>query len=114
MTDRRAERPDPRRQKNGLLVPVIVLLLSVGACSTMPPPSDVTPPPSAGRCNADAARFAIGREPTPDLVERARAESGSATVRVIRPGDVVTMDHREDRLNLDVNERNAITGARCG
>jgi hypothetical protein len=26
----------------------------------------------------------------------------------------VTMDHRGDRLNLDVNDRNAITGARCG
>lgn len=115
MSDRRADRPAPRREKNGLLVPVIVLLLSVGACSTMPPPSDASPPPpSAGRCNADGARSAIGREPTPDVVERARVDSGSTTVRVIRPGDVVTMDHREDRLNLDVNERNAITGARCG
>ena len=114
MSDRRAARPEPRREKNGLLVPVIVLLLSVGACSTMPPPEDPTAVPAAGRCNADGARFAIGREPTPDIVERARVESGSATVRVIRPGDVVTMDHREDRLNLDVNERNAITGARCG
>ena len=65
-------------------------------------------------CNAEAVRWVIGREPTADVVERARVESGSATVRVIRPGEVVTMDYRDDRLNLDVNERGAVISARCG
>ena len=110
----RAERPSTSAANRVELVPIIVLLLSVGACATMPPPGDAPLPPTGGRCNAEGARFAIGREPTPDVVERARVESGSASVRVIRPGDVVTMDHRDDRLNLYVNERNAITGARCG
>ena len=30
------------------------------------------------------------------------------------PGDVVTMDYRGDRVNIKVNERNAIVGVSCG
>ena len=94
-----------------LLTPVIVLVLAVGACATMPPPPG---PPATGMCNAQGAMGAIGRAPTADVVERARVDSGSASVRVIRPGDAVTMDFRGDRLNLSVNERDAITGVKCG
>lgn len=94
-----------------LAVPVLVLLLSVGACATMPPPGG---PPPSGLCNAEGARGAIGHAPTPDVVERARVDSGSASVRVIRPGGAVTMDFRGDRLNLNVNARDAIEGVKCG
>ncbi|MFC0676396.1 I78 family peptidase inhibitor [Lysobacter korlensis] len=112
---RRAERRPSRLERQGLAVPLLVLILSVGACATMgPPPAPAAPTAGANMCNAEAVRWAIGREPTQDVVERARIESGSSAVRVIRPGDVVTMDHRTDRLNLDVNASNAITGARCG
>ena len=94
-----------------ILVPVIVLLLSIGACATIPPDG---PPMPVAQCNVDGARWVIGRDPSSDVVERARVDSGSATVRVIRPGDVVTMDVRGDRLNLNVNARNAIDGMKCG
>lgn len=118
MTDRApSERPEAKREAHGLLVPVIVLLLSVGACSSMPPPPDAVataPGTGAGSCNAGPVAWAVGREATADVVERAQRESGSATTRVIGPGVMVTMDHREDRLNLDTNERNVITRVRCG
>jgi len=97
---------------NRLALPcAALLLLSATACAPMPPAGG---PPPGGMCNATGAKSAIGRAPTPEVVEQARVDSGSATVRVIRPGDVVTMDFRGDRLNLDVNDRDAITGARCG
>jgi hypothetical protein len=113
---RRAERRPSRPDLRGLAVPLVVLMLSVGACATMGPPPEpaALAAGGAGVCNAEAVRWVIGREPTPEVVERARVESGSATVRVIRPGEVVTMDYRGDRLNLDVNARGAVTGARCG
>ena len=94
-----------------LFIPAIVLVLAVGACATMPPPGG---PPPTGMCNAQGAIGAIGRAPTPDVVERARIDSGSTSVRVIRPGDAVTMDFRGDRLNLNVNARDAIEGVKCG
>jgi hypothetical protein len=103
-TDKRATDASP------ILVPVIVLLLSMGACATIPPEA---PPMPITQCNIEAVRWAIGREPTSDVVEQARVQSGSATVRVIHPGDAVTRDFRSDRLNLSVNARNAIDGLRC-
>lgn len=98
-------------EASAMLMPVIVLLLSMGACATIPPEG---PPMSVAQCNAEGARWALGREPGNDVVERARIESGSATVRVIRPGEAVTMDFRGDRLNLTVNARSAIDGVKCG
>lgn len=93
-------------------LPIAVLLLSMGACTTMPPPG-AAPVPGA-MCSAATVSWAIGRAPSAEVVERARIESGSADVRVINPGDVVTADFRGDRLNITLNERGAITGLACG
>lgn len=93
-------------------LPLFVLLLSMVACSTIPPP--YAGPGPQGLCHAEAASWAIGRAATPDVVERARAESRSASVRVIEPGQAVTQDYRGDRLNISVNERGAIVGLKCG
>jgi hypothetical protein len=35
-------------------------------------------------------------------------------VRVIKPGMMVTMDYREDRVNLDVDDDNRVLNVRCG
>ena len=95
-----------------IALPLFVLLLSVAACDTIPPPS--AGPMPGGGCNAAAIAWAVGRAPTPDVVERARVESGSAVVRVIAPGQPVTQDFRADRLTISTNERGAITGLACG
>ncbi|MCE7032301.1 hypothetical protein LY625_06650 [Lysobacter sp. GX 14042] len=94
------------------ILPLTVLLLSIAACSTVPPPGAVEQ--VSGVCNAEAARWAIGKAATSDIVEDARLATQSRDVRVIEPGQAVTLDYRVDRLNIDVNERGAITGVRCG
>ena len=90
-------------------------VMTLPACTASPPTmSDPTPPPTAG-CNADAAKpAAMGKVATAAVLEQARIDSGSAAVRVIRPGEAVTMDFRGDRLDLNVNARNAIDGVKCG
>jgi hypothetical protein len=93
-----------------LMLP-LALPAAMSACAPMPPPGPVVP---AGVCNADNARWAIGRAATPDVVERVRIDTGSAVARVIAPGMMVTMDHREDRVNVKTNERNAIVEITCG
>ncbi|MEI2457284.1 I78 family peptidase inhibitor [Lysobacter firmicutimachus] len=95
-----------------VLLPAAAMSLLLAACATPIPPTDVGGGP--GICKPEAARWAIGRSPSADVVERARVESGSRSVRVLEPGTAATMDYREDRLNIDVNERGAITGLRCG
>lgn len=95
-----------------IALPLFVLLLSVAACATLPPPPFAGPMP--GACNAAAVAWAASRVPTADVVERARVESGSAVARVIAPGQMVTQEFRADRLTIRINERGAITGLACG
>lgn len=94
------------------VLPLAALLLSTAACTTAPPAE--SPPPDDGPCVADAASWAIGRAASPEVVERAQSESHSSDVRVIEPGQPVTMDYSEERLNIHVNERGAITSLKCG
>ncbi|MBN7136848.1 hypothetical protein A7A76_02080 [Lysobacter enzymogenes] len=92
-----------------LALPVAALGLMLSACATPIPPTNV-----GQSCNAEAARWAIGRAPDAATVERIRSETHSRDVRVLTPGSAATMDYREDRINVDVNDRGAITGLRCG
>lgn len=91
-----------------LVLPLAALFLS--ACAPMP----AAPPPLAGTCNAEAAHWAIGRAATPEVVDRVVHETRSRAVRVIHPGQAVTMDYNPSRVNIHVNERNAINSITCG
>lgn len=95
-----------------IAIPALALILPLGLVACM----DERPAPGTGirECNADRVQALVGREAKPRLIERAKQRSGARTVRVIRPGMAVTMDFRSDRLNLDVDNVNTITAARCG
>ncbi|MCY7353679.1 MAG: hypothetical protein LH470_01090 [Lysobacter sp.] len=93
----------------------IALSLSLSACMTTVPPVTGGPmPPMEDRCNADLAKSAIGKAATAQVVEQARIDARADVARVLRPGQMVTMEFRAGRLNVDVNDRNAIIGLRCG
>lgn len=86
--------------------------LALSACAPMPPSASM---PSPGvTCNADAAHWAIGQAASDESIARVQMDTGSREVRVIHPGQAVTMDYRHDRVSIHVNERNAITGVTCG
>lgn len=71
------------------------------------------PMPGPRICNAGAVQGFVGAQISPRLQSRLRARSGASSVRVVRPGEAVTMDYRRDRLTVDVNQRGRITGMRC-
>lgn len=101
--------------------PVFVLtaalaVMALSACTTTagPPMSDPNPP-QAMSCNADAAKpAAMGKVATADVVERARTDAGARMARVLKPGQMVTMEYAEGRLNIDVDVRNVVINLRCG
>lgn len=98
-----------------LLPLAVAASLSLSACATLPPVGTGGPyPPQAMQCDAEGARWAIGQAATPDVVERVRVDTHSRVVRVIHPGQAVTMDFSAERVNIHVNERNAITSITCG
>ena len=93
-------------------LPALVLALSVGACATMAPPPSANP--VEGPCNAEGARWAIGQAVNDDAVNRILRDTNSRDARVLGPGQMVTMEYIEGRLNIDVDANNVITGIRCG
>lgn len=83
------------------------------------PDAGPTPPPPpgaemAGGCNADAVQGLVGQQATDAVVAQATADSGSKSVRVLKPTDAATMDFRQDRLNINTDEAGVIESLRCG
>jgi hypothetical protein len=76
-----------------------------------PPPM---PPEQAATCDAAKAQAFVGRKADEGTVQAAVAASGAKTVRVLRPGVMVTLDYRGDRLNLQLDGKGLIASARCG
>jgi hypothetical protein len=83
------------------------------AAAAPPPAAEPAPPaatdPAADTCNMAQYATLIGKPSTDSGVPPA-----SATVRIIKPGDQVTMDFQATRLNIDVNGSGVITAVRCG
>ncbi|RAP65118.1 hypothetical protein A6B37_03940 [Achromobacter sp. HZ01] len=65
-------------------------------------------------CDAAALQSQIGQKATPSVMEDLRTRSGSATARMLRPGQVVTMEYNATRLNLIVDDKDVMTAIRCG
>jgi hypothetical protein len=65
-------------------------------------------------CNAARAQPLVGRGATGEVGAEALRLSGARNIRWIAPGTAVTMDYREDRLNIELDGRNRVTRIRCG
>ena len=70
--------------------------------------------PAPAECRATAAEALVGERYRRHVPTRAKRLSGARTVRVIWPGQAMTTDYREDRLNLRVDHRRLITAVSCG
>ena len=93
--------------RNLILVPVLAVLPLV-ACS-----QTITPPPTFGddaTCGADRLAALIDQPVT--AIEQ--ISSVAITLRVIRPGDAVTEDYSEQRLNVQLDNADRIIDLWCG
>ncbi len=90
-----------------------VLLLAVAACASPQPlqPGDAA---SGAACDASTVQDAIGKPATTDTIERVRVDSRSRVVRVIHPGQVITMDFSTERVDVRVDDNNVILAVTCG
>lgn len=66
------------------------------------------------RCEAKAAEFTIGKKASPELLEQARARAGAQNARFLMPSDMVTLEYRSDRLNLNTDAGQIVTRVNCG
>lgn len=106
--------------------------LILAGCSAMPAnsgnttstPDDNTPATTVNntrapidyglKCDAKAAETAIGLGATESVVEVVRAKASAYMVRIIRPGQIMTKDYNQRRLNLEVDAGGRIVGVSCG
>lgn len=67
-----------------------------------------------GTCDAAPAQSYIGQRATADLGGEALRLTGASSLRWVPPRSAVTMDFREDRLNIEYDDDYKITRIRCG
>lgn len=101
---------------------------SASAASSSSAPSSSSSEPASGSssgmssasgyggktCDAGSLQSQIGQKATPSVMEDLRTRSGSSTARMLRPGQVVTMEYNATRLNLIVDDKDVMTAIRCG
>lgn len=72
-------------------------------------PIEAPPPPLAGTCAAADLQSLVGQ---PASVLQTMRFAGP--VRILRPGDAVTMDYSELRLNIRIDADEVIARVDCG
>lgn len=68
----------------------------------------------AGKCQLEFALTKMMHPATPEFLEDIRNRSGSATVRVEKPGENYTQEFRDDRLRVIVDKNNIMQRYLCG
>ena len=96
--------------------PLLAALLPLTlACTAVPAEEEPEAVGASGdRCDSNSLGDLVGRAPTRELGAEALRRSGARALRWIRPGDAVTMDYREDRLNIHLNAQNRVARFACG
>lgn len=65
-------------------------------------------------CNADKAAGLVGRVASEAAQAMALRLSTSSIIRIVRPGQPISMDYMTNRLTVEVDERNRILRLYCG
>ena len=87
-------------------------LLALAACASQPAADE--PTAGIGTCNAEPAQSYVGKPASDANIEAAFKASGAKTLRSIKPGQAVTMDYREDRVNVYQDASGNIERIGCG
>jgi len=90
-----------------------IVMMSAG-CAAAPPAEDGATPKGGGSCDAAPAQKLVGRARSAAVGGEARRLSGAAALRWIPEGTMVTMEFREDRLNIHLDAQSKIVRINCG
>ena len=90
---------------------VFLPLIALAACATPQPADPRIDRPELGEGACDAGMLGY-------LVGQSISEIDVATLpqprRIIRPGEAVTMDYREDRTNIELDDDDRVVRVYCG
>jgi hypothetical protein len=77
-------------------------------------PEQAAPSPTQMTCNADPAQYHVGHDATQAMGAAILKDSGARTLRWGPPNSAWTMDYREDRVNVQYDEKMKIVAITCG
>ncbi|BFT62407.1 I78 family peptidase inhibitor [Pseudomonas moorei] len=96
----------------------LLAVATLAGCSTAATESATDPVTTTdtghSRCEAKAAEFTLGKTASPELLEQARKRAGAQNARFLSPNDMVTLEYRSDRLNLNTDANKVVTRVNCG
>lgn len=93
-----------------------VALSVLAGCSSTSEPTAQEPvaPVAGGRCDAAGAQFAVGQQASAALLAQARIKAGAQDSRFIGPNDMVTLEYRSNRVNLNTDANGKVVRVNCG
>lgn len=70
--------------------------------------------PGGKSCDAQPAQNLVGQAFSDSVGTDVRGRSGSDAVRVLKPGQVMTLEYNPSRVNIIVDGQGKISAIRCG
>lgn len=92
--------------------PIIALGMAAALTACAAPPA--APPVAPGVCQLAPDAPLQGHRISPELENRALELSSATVVRVIRPGQAITRDFNQSRVNLQLDTYDVVVRAYCG
>ncbi|CAM3515802.1 hypothetical protein BZK31_20310 [Pseudomonas floridensis] len=100
---------------------VVVTSVLAGCASTPDPAPQAsskaeTPASNSvpGRCDAEPAQFAVGQQASIELLTQVRSRSGSMDARILGPNDMITLEYRSERVNVNTDATGKVVRVNCG
>lgn len=67
-----------------------------------------------GRCDAEGGQFAVGKQASMDLLNQVRTRTGAQDARILGPDDMVTLEYRSERVNVNTDATGKVVRVNCG
>lgn len=77
-------------------------------------PTAASGPVGDGRCDASGAQSAVGKQATLELLNQVRTQSGAMDARILSPNDMVTLEYRSERVNVNTDTAGKVIRVNCG
>jgi hypothetical protein len=100
-------------RRNKPLLPLAAAAIGLTGCTPVEMRAE-HPQGAERRCEAQPVQDYLGRPGEAGAIEGIRRASGAKVVRVVRPGEMMTMDFRPDRVTVTVDGHRIITRIACG
>ena len=77
-------------------------------------PAATTTTTGDGRCDAEGGQFAVGQQASMDLLNQVRGRTGALDARILGPNDMVTLEYRSERVNVNADASGKVIRVNCG